>query len=264
MKSKKTILCPTLTVFHGYNDTFGQKTRFSFYDLTTANPFQIGTITDLRHVPETTLIEQYKKAINSAAYIERQKSNDATMRANLKKLSDAGVTIVAGTDAGNIGTQHASSYIGELKAMRASGLTNWQVLQAATINPAKIFDAENKIGSVAAGKKADLILLEADPSNDLENLKKINVIFKNGKVFNPADLIAETPVALVQRQLNAYNAGNIDAFLEPYSDDVEIFDFPNKPTLKGKEAMRKQYAELFAKFPICIASSKPELCRAMS
>jgi hypothetical protein len=159
------------------------------------------------------------------------------------------VTIVAGTDAGNIGTQHASSYIGELKAMQESGLTNWQVLQAATINPAKIFDAENKIGSVAAGKKADLILLEADPSNDLENLKKINLIFKNGKPFNPADLIIETPVALVQRQLNAYNAGNIDAFLEPYSDDVEIFDFPNKPTIKGKEAMRKQYAELFAKFP---------------
>ena len=249
MKSKKTILCPTLTVFRGYDDTFGQKTEFSFYDLTTANPFQIGNILDLRHIPETALIEQYKKAINSAAYTERQKSNDATMKANLKKLSDAGVTIVAGTDAGNIGTHHASSYIGELKAMKESGLTNWQVLQSATINPAKIFDAENKVGSVAAGKKADLILLEADPSNDLENLKKINAVFKNGKVFNPADLIAETPVALVQRQLNAYNAGNIEAFLEPYADDVEIFNFPDKPSLKGKEAMRKQYAEMFVKFP---------------
>lgn len=249
MKSKKTILCPTLTVYHGYDNTFGQKTEFSFYDLITANPFQIGTITDLEHIPETALIGQYKTAINSAAYTDRQKSNDATMRANLKKLADAGVTIAAGTDAGNIGTQHASSYIGELKALKESGLTNWQVLQTATINTAKIFDAENKTGSIAAGRKADMILLDANPSDDLENLKKINLIFNNGKTFNPADLIVETPVALVQRQLNAYNAGNIDAFLEPYSDDVEIFDFPNKLSLKGKEAMRKRYGEMFGKFP---------------
>lgn len=249
MKKNKTVLSPTLTVFHGYADTYRQKTEFSFYELLTANPFQIGTIMDLAHIPEPALIGQFKAAVNSAAFIERQKNNFATMRANLKKLADAGVTIAAGTDAGNIGTHHASSFIKELQAMRESGLTNWQVLESATVNPAKIFGAENKTGSVAAGKKADLILLEANPADDLENLKKINTVFIGGKPVNPFELIAETPVALAQRQLNAYNARNIEAFLEPYADDVEIFDFPDKPALKGKEAMRKRYAEMFAKFP---------------
>ena len=249
MKKNKTILSPTLTVHQGYSDTFGQKTEFSFYELTTANPFQIGTISDLKHIPEPALIGQYKAAINSAAYSERQKNNDATMRSNLKKLADAGVTIAAGTDAGNIGTQHASSFFKELLAMKESGLTNWQVLESATINPAKILDAENKTGSVAVGKKADLILINANPADDLENLKKINLVFIGGKTINPAELIIETPVALVQRQLNAYNAGNIDAFLEPYADDIELFLFPNKLMSKGKEAMRKDYAELFAKNP---------------
>lgn len=249
MKQNKTVLSPTLTVYQGYSDTFGQKTEFSFYELTTANPFQIGTIMDLAHIPEPALIGQYKTAINSPAYGERQKKNDATMRANLKKLADAGVTIAAGTDAGNIGTHHASSFIEELQAMRESGLTVWQVLESATVNGAKIFGAENKTGSVAAGKKADLILLAANPADDLENLKKIDTIFVGGKIVAPAGLIAETPVALVQRQLNAYNARNIEAFLEPYADDVEIFDFPDKPALKGKEAMRKQYGEMFAKYP---------------
>lgn len=249
MKNNGTILCPTLTVSHGYSDTFGQKTEFSFYDLMTANPFQVGTITDLKHIPEPALIEQYKKIMNSAAYVERKKSEDAMMRANLKKLSDAGVTIAAGTDAGNIGTQHASSFIGELEAMKESGLTNWQILESATINPAKIFDAENKTGSVTVGKQADLILLEANPVETLENLKKINLVFNNGKSFSPADLLIETPESLAQKQLIAYNARDLEAFLEPYADDVEIYEFPDKLRYKGKETMRKQYGEMFAKFP---------------
>lgn len=249
MKKNKTVLCPTLTVYQGYTDTLGQTTEFSSYDLMTANPLQIGTITDLKHLPEQTLIERYKTATNSKANIEQKKKQDATMRANLKKLATAGVTIAAGTDAGNIGTHHASSFIKELEAMKASGLTNWQVLQSATLNPAKIFDAENKTGSIAVGKKADLILLDANPVEALENLKKINLIFNNGKPFNPADLIIETAESLAQKQLNAYNARNLDAFLEPYADDVELYEFPNKLLYKGKETMRKQYGEMFAKFP---------------
>jgi hypothetical protein len=56
-------------------------------------------------------------------------------------------------------------------------------------------------------------------------------------------------LALVQRQLNAYNARNIEAFLEPYSDDVELYSFPDSLTSKGKENMRKRYAGMFARYP---------------
>jgi hypothetical protein len=51
--------------------------------------------------------------------------------------------------------------------------------------------------------------------------------------------------AVVQRQLDAYNARDIDAFLATYSDDVELFNFPATPRSKGKEAMRARYARLF-------------------
>jgi hypothetical protein len=54
-----------------------------------------------------------------------------------------------------------------------------------------------------------------------------------------------TPEALAQKQLEAYNAHNIDAFVEPYADDVEIYEFPNKLLYKGKETMRKDYGEFF-------------------
>lgn len=53
------------------------------------------------------------------------------------------------------------------------------------------------------------------------------------------------PESLVQKQLLAYNLRDVQAFLEPYSDDVELYIFPNKLIGKGKEKMRVQYEEMF-------------------
>ncbi len=64
-----------------------------------------------------------------------------------------------------------------------------------------------------------------------------------------AQHLSNTPVDLAQRQLNAYNARNLDAFLEPYADEVEIYDLPDKPISKGKDAMRKRYGTMFANTP---------------
>lgn len=55
----------------------------------------------------------------------------------------------------------------------------------------------------------------------------------------------DSPTGLAQRQLDAYNARNIDAFLEPYADDVEVYTFPNELRYKGKETMRRQYGAMF-------------------
>jgi hypothetical protein len=55
-----------------------------------------------------------------------------------------------------------------------------------------------------------------------------------------------TPQALVQAQVDAYNAHNIDDFLAVYADDIELFDFPAKTKLRGKDVMRQRYAALTA------------------
>jgi hypothetical protein len=174
---------------------------------------------------------------------------DSVRMVNLKKMVDAGITIAAGTDAGNIGTQHATSFYDELQYMKASGLTNWQIIETATINPSKILNKENEYGSIAVGKKADLVLLNANPVDSLENITKINLVFKRGHAINPDTLIAITPVMLVQQQLNAYNARSIDAFVAPYADDAELYQFPDKLIGKGKDAMRKAYSSIFSNFP---------------
>ena len=245
LKSKNIILCPTLIVADGYNNAFGQKNNFSFYDLTKSNQTQISSLDDIKHLPDTAYFNEIKKWVNSPKSIASNAHTDSIRMINLKKMIDGGVTIVAGTDAGNIGTQHATSFLNELKAMKKSGLSNWQIIQSATINAAQLFNKENNTGSISIGKKADMVLLNANPIDSLENLVKIDLVFNKGYAIKPDTLIKETPLALVKRQLNAYNARNIDAFLEPYSDDVELYIFPDKLIAKGKENMRKEYYEMF-------------------
>ena len=249
MKKNKTILCPTLIVHGGYVNTFGQTINPSDHELLKADPHQLGSLLDLKHLPDSLLINNYKKMANSKEGVARLSKADSISMANLKILSDAGVLIATGTDAGNIGTLHASSYLAELQTMKKSGMSNWKILQASTINGAKILDKENEFGTVGIGKKANLIILDDNPIEAIENITKIHRVINKGVVFNPDELIKDTPADLAQRQLNAYNFRNIDAFLEPYAEDVEVYNYPDKLLFKGKEAMRKNYSQIFENTP---------------
>jgi uncharacterized protein (TIGR02246 family) len=62
-------------------------------------------------------------------------------------------------------------------------------------------------------------------------------------------LIKESPEAVVQRQLNAYNARDIDAFADTYSKDVLISDWSGKVLMKGQEALRLSYTGMFKQIP---------------
>lgn len=53
------------------------------------------------------------------------------------------------------------------------------------------------------------------------------------------------PEHIVQEQVEAYNNKDIEAFLATYSDDIEIYNFPNSLSMKGKEEMREVYSEMF-------------------
>lgn len=239
MKKKNVVLCPTLVVAHNYMEVFGQNYNLSYTDYTLANPTTSGSLFDLRHLPDSAMLRRVKDAVNKQSRM--QDKTDSILRANTKKMADAGITLATGTDAGNIGTLHASSYFEELQAMQQTGFSNWQLLQSSTINGAKAMGKEKEFGSIQAGKRADMLLLNANPLENIDNLRKIDLIINKGVLLKADTLVAETPFALVQRQLNAYNGHNLEAFLEPYADDVEIYQFPAKMEMKGKEQMRKAY-----------------------
>lgn len=91
----------------------------------------------------------------------------------------AGVSILAGTDAGNPGTAHGASMHGELELLVRAGLTPSQALTAATAAPARQFGLPDR-GRIAAGQRADLLLVDGDPTRDITATRSIDTVWKNG------------------------------------------------------------------------------------
>jgi len=108
---------------------------------------------------------------------------------NLRRVADAGITIALGTDAGNIGTLHGPSVFREARLMQEAGLTPLEIVRAATLGGATALGLENEIGTIAPGKLADMVLLDADPLADAANLSAVRTVFRAGRVFDPDVLI---------------------------------------------------------------------------
>jgi imidazolonepropionase-like amidohydrolase len=242
LKDHNVVLCPTLVVVSGYFDTFAQNYLPAPEDIAKGNPVQLGSLQELSYLPDSLPAKRYRMLAKMRA--QRNDREDSIRQVNLKKMADGGVLIATGTDAGNIGTLHASSFFKEIRAMQQAGLSNWQVLTASTLNGAKVLGKENEFGSVRKGSVADLLLLRADPVADLGSLGKIDMIIHRGTVFHPDSLIDETPLNIVQRQVNAYNAHDLESFLSFYSDTAVIYNFPDKPMARGIEQIRKLYTFL--------------------
>lgn len=107
----------------------------------------------------------------------------AAPKAVTAALVKAGVPVLAGTDAGNPGTQYGVSMHRELKALVEAGLTPAQALAAATSVPAQVFKL-GKRGRIEQGYKADLLLVEGNPTADILATRRIVEVWKDGDSAN--------------------------------------------------------------------------------
>jgi imidazolonepropionase-like amidohydrolase len=105
-------------------------------------------------------------------------------------LDQAGVPIMAGTDSPNPGVYPGYSLHEELAMLVASGLTPAAALRSATSRPAQFLGIEADAGTVAVGKRADLVLLDGDPTVDIANTRRIQAVLLAGRLFRRADLDA--------------------------------------------------------------------------
>jgi len=104
-------------------------------------------------------------------------------------LHKAGVPFLAGTDTpAGVHIFPGYSLHEELQRFVVAGFTPLEALQTATINPARFFGMENQAGTVEKGKFADLVLLSANPLEDIANTQKIAAVILNGQYFRRADL----------------------------------------------------------------------------
>ena len=191
LKEKNIILTPTLVVFERYGRTFANKLNLTPEEKAWGNPDVIATL-DVTKIPHDQLPDRIKTALaNPDAALDRIKKTYDVALKNLKTLEDAGITIAAGTDAGNIGTIHGPALFREFQLMKEAGLTPMQILQCTTANAAKFFggDIGAHIGKIDKGNFADLVILNSNPVDDIAHASDIENVMKNGVLYPAKDVL---------------------------------------------------------------------------
>jgi imidazolonepropionase-like amidohydrolase len=184
-------LCPTLVVFERYGRTFSHQLNLTPEERKWGNPEVIASL-DVTKIPQDKLPDRIKNTLAKPdeALGRIKKTYDVAMP-NLKRLEDAGVTIAAGTDAGNIGTIHGPALFREFQLMKDAGLTPMQILQCATANAAKLFGGETgaHVGQIEKGRFADLVILNSNPLDDIARASDIETVIKNGVVYPAGSIL---------------------------------------------------------------------------
>ncbi|MCF3139547.1 amidohydrolase family protein [Paenarthrobacter sp. AR 02] len=121
---------------------------------------------------------------------------------NVRRLAEAGVVLLAGTDAPNPGTVFGASLHRELELLVQCGLSPAQALTAATAEPARVFGLGDR-GRVDVGLRADLILVSDNPLADITATRSIERIWRGG---TPCERRAFTASTVEREQLAAFDA----------------------------------------------------------
>jgi imidazolonepropionase-like amidohydrolase len=108
--------------------------------------------------------------------------------ANARRLDAAGVPLALGVDPGNFGLLHGASVHFELELLARAGIPAQRLVMAATINAARVAGKQDEIGTIEAGKLADLLILGKDPLEDIRHLGAIEWVVKSGVRHDPREL----------------------------------------------------------------------------
>jgi len=169
---------PTL---HLFKFTFGKgRSEESFLD----QP-------DIRFYPKKVVdlwMGVSKRYLSTAAPIEKREKYIAVRNKLVKAIYDAGGRVMAGSDTPEWLMLYGHTLHLELIDLRDAGLSNYAALEAATRNPALFFGTLNKTGTIEKGKRADLVLLEANPLDDIANTQKRAGVMLNGKYYEQAEM----------------------------------------------------------------------------
>lgn len=135
-------------------------------------------------VTDEGALEFYRKIGSPPWYLERVRSTRVDHAQMLRTAVKLGVNIALGTDqfpfepnAGTTATVH------EAELYVAAGMTPLQALRAATLSPAKMLSMEQDVGSLAPGRYADIIAVDANPAQDIAALRTIHFVMKGGQVI---------------------------------------------------------------------------------
>ena len=174
MKQHHTVIDPTMAIWEStYNDRPGNVSTVdtSMFDRL---PLQVQraskTASQALPTPDAATDQLYR-------------SSYANFVKMVKKLYDNGITIVAGTDQGSGYALHR-----ELEIYNQAGIPAPELVQMATLTAARVMKRDSELGSIAPGKLADMILVNGDPTINISDIRKIDVVVKGGAVMYPSEL----------------------------------------------------------------------------
>ncbi len=172
-----TYTTPTLTIFR---NAFGVRIADSV----------LRTWPDWRMYPAATR-EVYRKALEQ--YWSRPAADSLrrrwvmTRNQLVRAIADSGGRIMAGSDTPEFLHSYGWTLHRELESLVQAGLTPWEALRAATRTPAEFLDAAAEWGTIEPGRRADLLLLTADPLADIRNTSRIDAVVLGGRWFGAAE-----------------------------------------------------------------------------
>lgn len=232
LKKNQTWQCPTLTVLHSIafldDPSFTNDSRLKYM------PRNIRTAWD-----PTADFRLKTRTAEDWTRSKKVFSKDAEIVGAMQR---AGLKILAGTDTLNPYCFPGFSLHDELGLLVKAGLSAMEALQAATLNPARFMGKEKDFGTVETGKIADLVLLDANPLNDIANTKRIDAVVLGGKFFPRASLDG----MLAKAEALASRKSIAEALLKTIQE-------------QGVEAAFKQYRELKATEPTAYDFGEDEL-----
>ena len=147
---------------------------------------------ELKYVPQTA-VDQWSNAYNQRlTQMPREAANNviAGRVRILRALHEGGVKILMGTDAPQQFSVPGFSLHRELLRMREAGMSNYEILESGTVNVGQYFAKQDAFGTVAAGQRADLVLVDANPLTDITNVAKISGVMVRGRWLSRSDLDA--------------------------------------------------------------------------
>jgi imidazolonepropionase-like amidohydrolase len=181
VKRAGTIVVPTLSVLDGYADVMLARAPASRYPVDCVDR-------STRQKLETVLPDSLR-AKGAGFWRGPGAALRRTAAHNLQRTYSAGIPIAMGSDAGNPGTAHGPAVFAEMEAMQQAGMPAIAVFASATIQSARAMGLEREVGSIAAGKRADLVVFGADPTRDIRNARQVRWVMRNGVLRSRQELL---------------------------------------------------------------------------
>ncbi len=169
MGAKKIPMATTLTIGENYS-------RLAEYPEYLDQPLYQATLTEEEI---TQLKTETRQAYQDRTWTWWMKLMTPIAQENLRKIHAAGGILALGTDQTIGPAAHR-----EMELLAAAGIPAPDIIRIATLNAAKFLGMEEKLGSIEEGKLADLVLLNANPLEDIDNAKNIDMVIKNGRIID--------------------------------------------------------------------------------